>query len=73
MATKTDETLLNITGIPSKIDKDYLAFYFLKKCDGKEARILSYVEADNTAVMSIKQLDDEGEYIAIAMHSLFIL
>ena len=66
MATKAhvSSTSLRISGIPSEIaeDQDYIEHYFKKKCGGAggEVKLLSFSEADNTAVVSIRQLDDKG-------------
>ena len=65
MATKKRavDTVLNITGVPSGVEEDYIELYFTKKCSGLgggEVEILSFSESDNTAVVSIKQLSSEG-------------
>ena len=65
MATKkrTGDTVLNLTGVPSGVDEDYIEHYFTKKCStlgGGKAEVLSFSEDDNTAVVSIKQLSSEG-------------
>ena len=65
MATKkrTGDTVLNLTGVPSGVDEDYIEHYFTKKCSGiggGKVEVLSFSEDDNTAVVSIKQLSSEG-------------
>ena len=65
MATKTDDTILKISGIPREIEEEYIEHYFSKKCGRREAKLLSYSETDSTAVVFIKQLDSEGISINI--------
>ena len=63
MQKRTGDTLLNITGVPSQIDEDYIELYFTKKCSGLgvgEVKVMSFSKSDNTAVVSIKQMSSEG-------------
>ena len=65
MATKKRavDTVLNITGVPSGVEEDYIEHHFTKKCrelGGGEVEVLSVSESDSTAVVSIKQLSSEG-------------
>ena len=67
--TRTRDTILNISDLPSDIEEDYIQYHFVKKlksikCSGAaEVKVLNFSEADNTAVVSIKQLDSTGMYI----------
>ena len=60
--TQCDPTVLDISGLPSEIEKDYIEHHFSKKCGGKEVKVLSISrEGDTaTAVVSIKQLNSKG-------------
>lgn len=57
------DTVLNLTGVPSEAEEDYIELYFTKKCaalGGGEVKVLNFSESDNTAVVSIKELSSEG-------------
>lgn len=60
MATRTGDTILNISGLPENIEEDYIQLHFAKKCGGAKVKVLSFNEADKTAVVSIKELDSAG-------------
>lgn len=61
-AAKSDagNLLVNVSGIPSGVDKEDIAYYFSKsKCGGGEVTVIKF--DDNEALVSIKHLDSQGK------------